>query len=269
MHPFIAYITAYSIMITCSSFSYCQFILAFGICNSFFILIFSINISKYFLRVLLNHAPTSTQLHPSSPSSTYVHPPAPSSFQPPPSSLQHPQQYSNQSIARNWAIYPNLGRTLKNCSSWLKNGSHGILEVLIPKSGLDFWNSDPKINFWENLGPKGQSCLLCLKIGTHGISRMLILIPTLFFWISNTKIHSWTSLGSKSQNYLFCLKIRTHGISGILISTLVFWFSGRKSILGKFGPKESKLPVLLENWHTWYLEGGSSYSSICFLNFQL
>ena len=50
---------------------------------------------------------------------------------------------------------------------------------------LDFWNSDPKIHFWENLGPKSQRCLFCLKIGTHVISRMLILIPTLVFWISN------------------------------------------------------------------------------------
>ena len=41
------------------------------------------------LRVLLNHAPTSTQLYP----------PPPCSFQPPPSSLQHPEQYLNQYIA--------------------------------------------------------------------------------------------------------------------------------------------------------------------------
>ena len=44
--------------------------------------------------ILLNRAPTSTQ----------THPPTPSSFEPPLSSLQHPQQYSNQNIARNWAI---------------------------------------------------------------------------------------------------------------------------------------------------------------------
>ena len=50
------------------------------------------------LRVLLNRAPTSTQLHP----------PPPSSFQSPPSSLQHPQQYLNQNIARNWTISPNF-----------------------------------------------------------------------------------------------------------------------------------------------------------------
>ena len=49
--------------------------------------------------VLLNCAPTSTQLHP----------PPPSSFQPPPIFLQYPQQYLNQNIARTWAISPKLG----------------------------------------------------------------------------------------------------------------------------------------------------------------
>ena len=126
--------------------------------------------------------PSSTQLHPTS---TQLHLPPPSSFRPLPSSLQYPQQYLNQNIARNWALSPNLGRKTKSCLFWLKIGTHGILEVLIPNPGLDFWNSDPKIHFWANLCPKIQSCLFCLKIGTHGISRMLIFIPTLVFWISN------------------------------------------------------------------------------------
>ena len=70
--------------------------------GALFTLIFDLPL---FLWVLLNRAPTSTQLHP----------PPPSSFQPPPSSLQHPQQYLNQNIARNWAISPNLGRKIKSC----------------------------------------------------------------------------------------------------------------------------------------------------------
>ena len=63
-------------------------------------------------RVLLNRAPTSTQLHPP-PLSSFQ--PPPSSFQPPPSFLQHPKQYLKQNIARNWAISSNLGRKIKNC----------------------------------------------------------------------------------------------------------------------------------------------------------
>ena len=47
-------------------------------------------------RILLNCAPSSTQLHP-----------------PPPSSLLHPQQYLNQNIAHNWAISPNLEQKIK------------------------------------------------------------------------------------------------------------------------------------------------------------
>ena len=92
----------------------------------------------------LHPAPsTSTQLISTS---TQFHPPPPSSFQPPPSSLQHPQQYLKQYIARNWAISPNLGRKIKCCPFWLKIGTHGISEVLIPSPDLDFWNSDPKIH---------------------------------------------------------------------------------------------------------------------------
>ena len=80
------------------------------------------------MRVLLNRAPTSTQLHP----------PPPSSFQPPLSSLQHPQQYLNQNVARNGAISPNLGQKIKSCPFRLKISTYGILEVLVPNPDLDF-----------------------------------------------------------------------------------------------------------------------------------
>ena len=121
-------------------------------------------------------------LHPAPSTPTQLHPPPFSSFQPhQPSSLQHPQQYLNQNIARNWAISPNLGQKFKSCSFWLKIGTHGILEMLIPNPALDFWNSDPKIHFWANLCPKIQNCPFCLKTGAPSISRMLILNPDLDF----------------------------------------------------------------------------------------
>ena len=37
---------------------------------------------------------------------------------------------------------------------------------------------------------------------------------------------------------------------------------------GKFGPKKSKLSVLTENWHTWYLGSANSESGLGFLKFQ-
>ena len=120
---------------------------------------------------------TFNQLHPAPSISTQLISTSTQLHLPPPSSLQHPQQYLNQNIARNWAISPNLGRKIKNCPFWLKIGTHGILEVLIPNPDLDFWNSDPKIHFWANLGPKIQSCPFCLKIGAQSISRMLIPNP--------------------------------------------------------------------------------------------
>ena len=50
-----------------------------------------------------------THLHPVPSTPIQLHLPPSSSFQPPPSSLQHPQQYLNQNIARNLEISPNLG----------------------------------------------------------------------------------------------------------------------------------------------------------------
>ena len=124
-------------------------------------------------------------MHPPPISSNQLHPPPPSSFQPPLSSLQHPPQYSNQIIARNWVIFPNLGRKIQSCPLWMKIGSHGILEVLIPNPDLHFWNSNLKIHFPD---PKSQGCSFCLKVGTHGALRKLVLIPTLVFWISHQKL---------------------------------------------------------------------------------
>ena len=86
------------------------------------------NRSHFWWWVLLKLISTSNQLHKS-----------------PPSSLQHPQQYLNQNIAYNWATSSNLGWKTKSYPFWLKIGTHGILEVLIPNPTLDFWNSNPKI----------------------------------------------------------------------------------------------------------------------------
>ena len=85
----------------------------------------------------LHPAPsTSTQFHLAPSTSTQLHPPLLSSFQPPPSSLQHPQQYLKQNITRNSAISPNLGQKIKSCPFSLRTGTHSILEVLIPNPDL-------------------------------------------------------------------------------------------------------------------------------------
>ena len=150
-----------------------------------------------------------TQLHPSPPSAFQ---PPPSSFQFPPSSLQHPQQYLHQNIARKSAISPNLGQKIKTYLFWLKTGTHGTLDVLIPNPDFEIATSksifgqiwDQKFRvvrfvwklvhmvsqgcrfqictsifeiltpFWANFGRKSQSCSFFLKIGTHGILTMPI-----------------------------------------------------------------------------------------------
>ena len=96
-----------------------------------------------------------THLHPAAFTSTQListftqlHPPLSSSFQPPPSSLQHHQQYFNQIIARNWVIYPS--------PFWLKIDTHGILEVLISKYRLRFLKFRPQNLFLGKFGPKNS-----------------------------------------------------------------------------------------------------------------
>ena len=108
--------------------------------------------------------------------------------------------------------------------------------MLIPNPNLDFWNSDPKIHFWANLGPKFQSCPVWLKIGAQSISRMLISNP-------DPKI-----VGADSESKLRFLK-----------------FQPQNPFLGKFGPKNSELSVLSENWSTQYLKDANSESRLRFL----
>ena len=45
-------------------------------------------------------------------------------------------------------------------------------------------------------------------------------------------------------------------------------FRLQNQFLGKFGPKKSKLSVLLGNWHTWYLGEADSDSGLRFLKFR-
>ena len=45
-------------------------------------------------------------------------------------------------------------------------------------------------------------------------------------------------------------------------------FQSQNPFLGQFVSKRSKLFVLPENWHTWYLKDANSYFNLSFLNFQ-
>ena len=115
--------------------------------------------------MLLGITKPCTQLHPDSCTSTQLH-------RRPPSSLQHPQQYLNQNIAHNWAIFPNLGPKIKSSQFFLKIDASSMSRILIPDPDLDFWNFDPKIH----------CCPFWLKIATHSMSRMLIPNADLHFW---------------------------------------------------------------------------------------
>ena len=110
-----------------------------------------------------------TQLHPAPSTSTQLHPPPLSSFQLLPSSLQHSQQYSNQSIARNWAISPNLGRKIQSCPFCLKISTHGISRLLILIRTLVFWISNPKFLFGQIWAKKVKDVLFVWKLA-HMVS---------------------------------------------------------------------------------------------------
>ena len=148
-----------------------------------------------------------TQLHPASSTSTQLISTSTQLHPRPPSSLQHPQQYLNQNIARNWAIFPNLGQKIKRNQFFLKIDASSISRILIPNPDLDFWNFYPKIH----------CCPFWLKIGTRSMSRMLIPNLDLDFWNFDAKIQFWANLGPKIQSCQFFLKIGTHHISRMLI----------------------------------------------------
>ena len=156
-------------------------------------------------------------------------------------------------------------------SIWLKIGTHGILEVLIPNPDLYFWNSDPKIHFWANLSPKIQNCPFCLKIGVHSISRMLIPNPDLDFWNFDPKIHFWANLGPKIQSCSFFLKIGTHGISRMLIfiPTLAFWVSNPNFLFGQIWATKVQIVRLNSNLAHMISQGCSFLFQHFLLNFEL
>ena len=149
-----------------------------------------------------------------------MHPPPPSSFQPTPSSfqsspcsLQHTQQYLNQNIAHNWAISPNLGRKIKSCPFWLKIGTLGILEVLIPNPELDFDTPTPKPIFAQIWAQKFKVVRFVWKLVHLVFQGCWFWIQTLIFEIFDRKIHFWANFGPKTQSWPFCLKIGTHMVS--------------------------------------------------------
>ena len=150
-------------------------------------------------------------LHPAPSTPTQLHPPPFSSFQPhQPSSLQHPQQYLNQNIARNWAISPNLGQKIKNCPILTENWHTWSIGDVNSESSLRFLKFRPQNPFLGKFVPKN--------------SKLSVLSE------------NWCPQYLKdadSESRLRFLKFRP-----------------QISFLGKFGPKNSKLSLMSENWYT-------------------
>ena len=111
-------------------------------------------------------------MHPPPPSSIHLHPAPPNSFQPSPSSLQHPQHYKNQNIAHNWGNFPKFRLKNSKLSVLPENWYTWYIGAADSKSGLRILKLQPKLHFWANF---------YLKIGTQSVLRKLILILTLVF----------------------------------------------------------------------------------------
>ena len=127
------------------------------------------------------------------------------------------------------------------------------LESVDSKSGLRFLKFQSQNPFMGKFWPKKSKLCVFLKIGTRGILTILILIETLVFWISDPKSIFWANFDQKSQSCPVWLQIGTQ----------IVW-----AILDKFGLKNSKLFILTEDWHTWYIEDADFYSDNSFMNCQ-
>ena len=177
---------------------------------------------------------------------------------PPPSSIYlHPGHFSlhpalcntlNQNITCNWAISSNFDRKIQICPFWLNIGSQGMLEVLILNTDLDFWNSNPKINFWANLGSKNQSCPFFLKL-THMVSQgCWFLFQHQFSEIVTVKFIFRQIWAKKVKVVHFALKL-VHMVSSgswFLFRHSFSEFQNLNSFLGKISPKKWNYPFLLK-----------------------
>ena len=150
----------------------------------------------------------------------------------------------NQNIACNSEISQNLGRKIKSYPFWLKIGTHGILETLIPtKSRLWFLKFRPQNPFLSEFGPK-TSMLFVLS---ENWSTQYLKDAGSEFRLRILKFRSqnlfWANFGRKSQSCSFFLKIGMHGILTmlILITTLVFWISNSKSIFAQTWTEKVKV----------------------------
>ena len=90
-------------------------------------------------------------------------------------------------------------------------------------------------------------------------------------WNSHRKIHFRANLNTKIQTCPFCLNMVTHSISRMLIGNLhldFLIFQSQNPFFDKSRPKNWKLPVLSENWCTYYLKVGESESKLRFFKFR-
>ena len=191
----------------------------------------------------------STHLHPAPSTSTQLISTFTQLHLPPPSSLQHPQQYLNQNITCNWAISPNLVRKIK-LSILTENWHTWYFGEADSQSRLRFLKFRPQNQFLGKFGPKNSKLSILSENWQIWYLKDADSHSNIIFLNFKSQFPCWANLGSKTQSCPVWLKIGTQSVSTLLIHIPTFFsVLNHKSFLDKFGQKNLKLFILTENWH--------------------
>ena len=95
------------------------------------------------------------------------------------------------------------------CKTWAdrKNGAGGILVVLIPNLDLNFWNSDPKIQYLGKFGPENSKLYVLPKNWRTWHLEDVDSYSNISFLNLQSYIHFWTNLGQKVKVVTFTWKL--------------------------------------------------------------
>ena len=88
-----------------------------------------------------------------------------------------------------------------------KNGAGGILVVLILNLDLNFWNSDPKIQYLGKFGPENSKLYVLPKNWRTWHLEDVDSYSNISFLNLQSYIHFWTNLGQKVKVVTFTWKL--------------------------------------------------------------
>ena len=172
---------------------------------------------------------------------TQLHPP-------PPSSLQQPQQYSNQNTTRNWTISPNLGRKIQSCPFW-QNWFTWYLGGADSEYRLRISKFRPQTPYLGKFGPKRTKLSVLSRYWHAWYLKDADAYSYISFVNFQTKIHFRQIWAKKVKVVRFVWKL-THMVPRgwwFLFQELFSGFQTKNRFLVIFRPKKSNLCILVED----------------------